>query len=145
MFKKRKFESNIQYQISEESAMDVLQKILDYYEIDPYDMGDDSTQKIFEASLGRALKAIRQGRLKVDDIEGLKITQTFKDSSEALEYQIISGKHKMAMSGIKDDDNYGKIYALVGSMTGVGQTGIANLKGADLSLCEVLGALFLSV
>lgn len=144
--RKRFFKPNMDFKISEDSAMEIFQKILDYYELDPEDLGDVKVQKVFESNFGRALKAIRLGRLKVEIGEkGIEISQTLKDKNDVLDYQIISGKHKTQMAGEKEDDHYGKIYALTGALTGVGKSGILLLEGVDLSLAEVLGAIFLSV
>ncbi len=145
MKKKFIFKGKVDYKISEESAMEVFQKILDYYELDTDDLGDDKIQKVFESNFSRALKAIRLGRLSVEIGDRIEIKQTLKNNSEVLDYAVISGFHKTQMAGEKEDDHYGKIYALNGALTGVGKTGIMKLEGVDLSLAEVLGAIFLSV
>jgi len=49
------------------------------------------------------------------------------------------------MAGKQADDHYGKAYALMGSLSSLGEDAIKQLKSVDLSLAEVLGLIFLSV
>lgn len=136
------------YKLSEESAKMVLQQFLDYYEIDREDMPEDQAQA-FDVACGKVIKAIRMGRLEVmESGAGLVVKQHLRNPPkdvDVIEYTEISGKAKLAMKNKTNTDNYGKIYSLMGSLSGLGETAIVGLKAVDLSLVECLGVLFLAV
>ena len=130
--------------ISEEVANDQLQLFFDYYEIDTDDIFDGESKAI-EIACDRIIKGIRKGKLEIkQSSDKLEIIQTLKSGSNLI-YGELTGRTKLAMKAKLDTDNYGKIYALTGSLTSSGEAAIAQLKGADLSLCECIGALFLQV
>ncbi|MCK4499839.1 hypothetical protein KAU11_05035 [Candidatus Babeliales bacterium] len=130
--------------LSEESAQDQLELFFEYYDMEVEDIHDDQA-KALEMSISRIIKSIRKGKLEFAETDSiLKITQHLKNGTTIV-YGEISGKTKLAMKSKLDTDNYGKIYSLCGSLTGIGEAGISKLKGADLSLCECIGALFLQV
>lgn len=121
-----------------------MQLFFDFYDFDQDDTPESQSQAV-EVSLNRIKKAIRKGKLEFTDSDGVvKITQHLKNSTTLI-YGEISGRSKLAMKNKSDTDNYGKIYSLCGSLTGIGEAGIAKLKGADLSIAECVGALFLQV
>ena len=134
------------FKLSEESASKEVQKILDYYDIDIDKDFDAEYKKIFEQSIAKAIKAVRLGRLsvKVDD-NGISITQSLKNGKTSLTYREIDGRAKLATATVGKDDSFGKIYEIMGSLSGLGSSAIAEMKGVDLSLCECLGTIFLSV
>lgn len=132
------------FKISAEVARDQLDLFLEYYEIDSDDIPEKQIEAV-EASKNRVIKAIRKGKLEVTDNDGcVKFVQHLK-TEKTIIYGEISGQSKIAMKSKLEADYYGRIYALVGSLTGVGETGILKLKGADMSLAECIGALFLQV
>ena len=134
------------FKISEESATKEIQKILDYYEIDIEKDFDDEYRKVFDQSLSKAIKAVRLGRLSIKiDNEGIKITQSLKSGSTTITYREIDGVAKIATRSVGKDDSFGKLYEIMGSLSGLGSDAITKLKGVDLSLCECLGAIFLQV
>ncbi len=146
---KFKLRNKPQYILAEEPAMEVLEKIFDYYEIDPENLGDKKLQKAMDSSFERSLKAVRLGRLDVttgaDDKNSIVQYPRSGTESGILEYEVLCGRHKMTMGDVKEDDHYGKIYALTAAMTKLPRSAIEGLTGVDLSLVEVLGAIFLSV
>lgn len=130
--------------LSEEVAEDQVQLFFDYYDLDIDDISEEQA-RVFEMSLSRIKKAVRKGKLEFAEIGGVvKITQHLKNDTTLI-YDEISGRSKLAMKNKADTDNYGKIYSLCGSLTGIGESGISKLKGADMSLAECIGALFLQV
>jgi len=130
--------------ISKEVARGQLEMLLGYYDLDAGDFENDTMKDLFETACNKLVKAISKGRLEIKEDEGLKITQHLRTGDE-LVYAEICGKHKTAMAGKKDGDQYGKIYALLGSMSGVGETGISKLTGVDISVAECLGFLYMQV
>lgn len=135
----------MEYKLSKKSAHDELNKMLDYYEIDIDEIEDEDLRKAILGGIGRLVKAIRLGRLEIKIEDGIKIIQTLRDGSKKIEYKEIDGVAKMEMAGKNEKDYYGKSYALMGSLSGLGEAAIKNLKSVDISLVEVLGMIFLSV
>jgi hypothetical protein len=131
------------YKLTNEAARGLVQKILDYYEIDADDIEDKQARDMIKANYNHLVKAARRGRLEVDTTNGFCVKQHLRESSEVLTYREIDGTAKKAMAGKEATDFYGRIYAIQGSLTSLGEGGISKLKGVDLGLCEVLGAIFL--
>lgn len=135
----------VEYKLSEKNAKEVIEKMLDYYEIDIAGIEDKELKKVIKGGYGRLVKAVMLGRLEVKTEDGIKITQHLRSGGTDIEYREIDGKAKMAMAGKEEKDYYGKSYALMGSLSELGEGAISSLKGVDLSLTEVLGMIFLSV
>jgi len=135
------------YQFSEETAANELRALFDYYEIDLDEIEDETMRNAIKQGYDRLIKAVRLGRLTIvtDDKQGIVITQKLRSSGTEINYREIDGAAKTAMAGKKADDHYGKAYALLGHLSGLGENAIKSLKGVDLSLAEVLGLIFLSV
>ncbi len=138
------FDKDDKYKLSKDAAQAVIQKIFDYYEIDIKEIEDKEQQKFIRMNYDRLVKAARLGRLEVSTDKGIVITQHIRDRDETVTYKEITGAAKIATAGKDKDDFYGRIYAVQGSITGLGEDGILRMSGVDLSLCEVLGAIFLS-
>jgi hypothetical protein len=98
----------------------------------------------FDTARNKLIKSIMKGRLEIKEDEGLKVKQSLR-SGETLEYSELCGKHKLAMKGKKDGDHFGRIYAILGSVTKAGEAAISKLTGVDMSVAECLGFLFLQV
>lgn len=135
------------FRISEEVAEDTFNLLLDYYDLDPEDFDSESQLTVFNVAKRRIVKAIRRGDVEVNNDDGIRVMQHLRctSSDETLEYAELTGKNKLAMEKDKDQEGYGRIYALVGSMTSKGKHGISQLRGKDLSVMECLGAIFLQV
>ena len=132
-----------EYKISVESAREQLDALYEYYEIDfdalPKDLG-----KALRATDLKLLKSVRLGRVEIgtDEKNIIKVVQNIRDG-EPLIYREIDGKAKLAMGNKDENDSYGKAYALMGSLCGLGETAIIQLKSHDLSVVECLGTVFL--
>lgn len=132
--------------ISLQTAKNELKKMMDYYEIEIDEIEDNDLKKAIQQGYDRLVKAVKKGRLKIKiDEKGIIVIQTLKSTGKELHYKEINGEAKMAMAGKQVDDYYGKSYALMGSLSEVGETAIRQMKGVDLSLAEVLGMIFLAV
>jgi hypothetical protein len=130
--------------LSEKSAKENLQQMLDYYEIDIDDIDDKDTRKAVSSSLKKIIKSIMKGRLEIKIEEEFQVIQYTKNGEKII-YREIDGISKSAMASKGDNDYNGKCYALMGSLSGLGESAIRSLKGVDLSLTEVLGVVFLQV
>lgn len=131
--------------LSEKSAKENLQEMLDYYEIDLDDIEDKVVKSAVKSGLKRLIKAIRLGRLEIKIEDEFKIIQITRSGKETITYREIDGDSKSAMSTKDEKDWYGKSYALMGSLSGLGESAIRKMKGVDISLVEVLGMIFLQV
>lgn len=137
------------YKVSEEVAEEQLETFLDFYDIDIASIDHKEVQAGLKLSASKVKRAIRKGKLSVELAgDSIKVIQTFKNTEgteDTIDYTVIAGRHKVAMKDKSDTDNYGKIYALMGSLSGLGEKAILKLKGADLGLVESLGGLYLQV
>jgi hypothetical protein len=128
--------------ISEEIAVEQAGILLDYYDIDPEDLPDDQ-QKIVDTYTRKLIKAIMRGRIEIKEIDGAPAITQFTKAGSTIAYGILGGKAREETSKVKDGNHYGKIYALLGSMSGIGKDAISALEGPDLTTAEALGMLFL--
>lgn len=139
--------------ISEEMAIQQLNLVLDYYDIDPDDfkdlqVDDNSAVIAYERIISKLKKAIKRGKLEIKEDDNRPfITQyldrELKGNVKELRYKPITGNAKMEMDKYKE--NTGKLYGLLGVLSGVSKTEIQKLEGRDLALAEYIGALFLLV
>ena len=129
--------------LSKDAAKGVVSKIFDYYEIEVDSIEDKEQKKFIQQNFDRLIKSARLGRLEVDVTDGIKIKQHLRDSDTIIQYKEIDGYAKKAMAGKDPNDFYGRIYAVLGSTSELGEAAISKLKGVDLGLAEVLGAIFL--
>lgn len=132
-----------EYKLSEESASAILDKLIEYYEIDLDDLPSASKDSI-DATMKKLVKFIRKGRLEINTEDGIQCIQTLRDGKTKITYKELCGKAKIAMGSKKETDHHGRLFALLGALSD-GETTIAQLKGPDLSLVECLGGLFLLV
>lgn len=132
-----------EYKISEEAAAEQIDALFDYYEIDLNEL-PGAQKKATEAARGKLLRATRLGRVEIDlDDDGvIRVKQNIRNG-EPLTYREIDGKAKVAMSGKDADDAYGRAYAMMGSLCGLGETAVISLKSHDLTVVECLGMVFL--
>ena len=136
------FEKGNKEKISEKVARDQLDILLDYYDIELNKLTDDLKSSV-DQSVEKLIRAVRRGQLQIKNDDDLKVTQHMKKGDSVIEYGILSGRSKTAMANKKDTDYHGRIYAMLGSMSGMGETAILSLTGSDLSVAESLGILFL--
>jgi hypothetical protein len=140
------------YVLDEQPAQDQLDLLLDFYDIEIEDFEDFKSpdarvQEAMRSAVKRLLRYIRKGYIEITSDNGLTITQRLKfpkGETTELHYQIMTGKAKMQMKNADEDDFYGKIYCLIGSLTNIGATSISSLVGTDSSVAECLGAIFLT-
>jgi len=126
--------------LSEEVAQQQLDVLVDWYDVDPKDFDKGTEKSSAKSSCKKILNGIKKGRLTIEiKDDTIVIIQKIGKAGEELKYRELEGKHKLAMD--KADEEYAKMFALIGSITGIGSGGIAKLKGADLSLAEALGTL----
>lgn len=128
--------------ISKESAQKTLDLFFEYYEI-------DHEKEALLANFPALTSAIQKGRLEIAVEDGvLVVTQHLKfppGEVGSYVYGEISGKNLLAMKSKAEGDHYGRIQALLGSLSNLGENAIIKLKGPDMSLANAIGMLFLAV
>lgn len=138
--------NKIDYVVSEEVAIDQVNELLEYYDIDPSGLsgGDEEVSDAFEKALDHVCRAFRTGALSIEqDKDGFpRVIQTLSDGSTSLNYGEVSAKAKIVMEKFSSTAGYSRIYAFMGSLTGVGKAGIEKLGPRDLAVVEVLGTVF---
>lgn len=137
----------MEFKLSYEVAEDQLKQLFDYYDL-AIDDQLESQKVVLEAASKRLIKAIRRGNLEISMDDGLTVTQNLvrpPGGVNTIKYRVVDGRSKTAMADKKETDQYGKIYAVMGSLSGIGEAGIKGLTGQDLSIVETLGIVFLQV
>lgn len=133
------------YVLGKEAAEKVIQSMLDFLEIDVDEIEDKDTKKMIKQNYHRLVKAVRLGRLEVTNTDGFKVTQHLRNGKDSLTFKPAGAIAKKAMADKSQTDFYGRIYAMMGSSCGMGESAMDKLDPVDLSVVEVLGAIFLSV
>jgi len=136
--------------ISEESAQAEIDRFLSYYDIDIDDM-DDDLSKGMQRSVAKMKKAIMRGMLEFVDNDGslsvihkLKWPPSSLNGGDTLKYRVLDGKAKIAMREAGENDTYGQIYMILGSLCGLGAQPIQELKAQDLGVAEAVGLVFIA-
>jgi len=127
--------------ISRERAEEIFQDFLDYYDLSIDDVSEDE-RNAFPSGQRKIIKSIMNGTVEIETEEGYLVTQHLKNGSK-IEYKEITGKSKLQMD--KQKGNFGKVYALLGSLSGLGAKPFSDMKGKDISIAETLGFFFLMV
>jgi hypothetical protein len=142
--------------ISDEVAQQQLDLLLDFYEIEIgdvekeaefYDEGGDEVQKAIKGACDRLKRYIRKGLVEINETDGLTIVQYLRcpdGEFSTVSYRVIDGIAKQEMRWAKENDFYGKIYYLMGSLSKKSASIIAKFRGVDSSVVECLGAIFLT-
>lgn len=133
-----------EFKLSEESAEEQLNLFFEYYDIDISDYPESQIDGI-NTSLSKLKKGIRKGRVEFKEENGTMEVIQYINEETTLVYGELSGRTKLAMKNKSENDNYGRLFALLGSLSGAGEAAIAKLKGVNLSLAECIGLLFLQI
>jgi hypothetical protein len=125
--------------ISEESAREQFNKLIEFYDVDMEDLGKDArTRSRIER---KVVKAIMQGRVEIEDSpEEFRVKQTLRDGSEFV-YGEVTGISKIQMD--KYEGQHEKLYQLLASLSKKPVMQIKKLSGPDLSIAEYLSLIFL--
>lgn len=130
--------------ISRETAEGQLNLFLSHYRID-LNKGED-TKSLLNECAEKIIDAIMEGSVSIKTHqEGYpEITQKLR-SGEVLVYRELRGQDRSAMGKVELSDIYGRIYAICGSLTGVGSGAIETIKSWDLIVLESIGFLFIKM
>lgn len=134
------------FKIADEPARAQVALILEHYQIDVDGIPDRKQKAATEAALEKLVTFVRQGMIEVSASPFL-ITQNLSNPPgevTKLQYPELQGKHKVAMDACGPEEIYARIFALMGSLSGLGSAAFSKINGVDLSAVECLGMLFLS-
>jgi hypothetical protein len=143
-----------EYLLSEEVARDQVMSFLEFYDIDVEKIEDKKQYDGMISIFNKLVEFIRagliefkkeNGSIKIIQYIGGQGTKTSTGEIEMITYGEISGKNKVECDGYGEKDTYSRMYALMGSLSGLGEAGIKLLKGLDLSVVECLSALYLNI
>lgn len=146
--KKKRKESRFRIEkdrkISEQNAVEQVKKFCKMYDIDPEPVEGEVNDNL-EAILDAITEYVSLGYLEFkDDFSIVQHLQDPPGDVHEITYNKITGRQKRAMDGFDETEQYAKIYALMGSASGLGATAVESLKGIDLKVMEGLGLTFLS-
>jgi hypothetical protein len=138
----------MEWKVDNETANAEFERFCDLWEIDSdiESMSNDDKSG-FESQKSQLIKAIKRGRLSVND-DGT-LNYTFSDFSEKNKGETITikrpkGSAYMEMDGFNDKQMIRKTYAILAGMTGKAVSYYSNVDGVDLKALQAVITLFLA-
>lgn len=128
--------------ISEESAQAQILALLDHYQIDVETFESDQRGPL-ETSLRKLAGFVMQGLVEIQAPKVIQHLRTPPGAVPTVEYGEVNGNNTVAMDGKGQKDSYARSFALLGSVSGLGEDAIRALKGIDLVVAETIGVVFL--
>ena len=135
---------NKDLKIGEKAAHEALMSWLNYYDIDVDSIEDKNTKQNTETVFNKIIRFIRSEKIHIKVEDGVVVTQNLQ-SKQTLVYKGVTAENKISMDGYDEKDHYKRMYALLGSLSGVGKSAILDLQGQDMSAAECIGFVFLQV
>jgi hypothetical protein len=131
------------YKISDKVATEQLIKLLSYYDIDIDNIEDKKLQQLMESVFNKTVQFIRMGKLEIKIENGVQIIQNTKN--DKIIYTGIRAENKISMDAYEEKETHKRIYAVLGSLSGLGENAILKLEEQDMSCAECVGFIFLQV
>ena len=133
--------------ISEESAIEQLEVLMEFYDIDKNDIEIEEGPEAVQTLMNGLIRAIRKGRLviKLDSDQKLVVTQHLQHAPgdiAVVDYSVVGQKARLAMDRIKSTKEQERMCAFMGSLSGLGVQGVSGLVGADMGTMNRLATLF---
>ena len=133
--------------ISEESANEQLETLMNFYDIDKDDIEIEEGPEAVQTLINGLIRAIRKGRLeiKTDSDSQLLVTQHLQHAPgdvSTIEYKVVGQIARLAMDRVKSTKEQERMCAFMGSLSGLGVQGISSLVGADMGTMNRLATLF---
>ena len=133
-----------EYKLSEESAREQMQALMDSYDIDQKDLVIDQGPEAIETILNRLVRAIRTGQIEVQsDGSVVHTLAVAKGETTTLTYGRLNGIAMKARDKAKG--GFEKDCALMGSLCNLPASAMASLDPLDISIFQRLGTLFMVV
>lgn len=131
------------YILSTESATAQLMDLLSYYDINLGLVEDEMARKQLERQLDQIVDYIRRGKVEVRRTKDEKIEVVHHTEKKSeLVYAEVNAAAKQAMDRHPVEARYGRLYAFMGALSGVGHEGIVLLGAKDLAIVDLLGSVF---
>jgi hypothetical protein len=137
-------------EMSYETAENTLDILLDYYEVYFDEITSEKERDNVKGACEAIINYIRVGYINISETKkgDILVSQKLKRAAEGAKQEALYDscyltKAKVQMKNATNDDGYGKLYALMGSLSGNGSAWIKNLKGIDYKVMEALSVLFL--
>lgn len=127
------------YVLSEESAREQFDLLLDFYDVDLLRL--DKTGEFKDLVESKLIKAIRQGKVEIENGEKFLVKQTLRNGKEIV-YKELNGMAKVHMERFKE--RHERLYGLLAILSGKRTTDIQQISGSDVSIAEYLGTIFLA-
>ena len=133
--------------ISEDSAIEQLEILMEFYDIDKNDIEIEEGVEAVQTLMNGLVRAIRKGRLeiKLDSDQKLIVTQHLKHPPGDIadvDYSVVGQKARLAMDRVKSTKEQERMCAFMGSLSGLGVQGVSGLVGADMGTMNRLATLF---
>jgi len=135
--------------LSRESALEQVDLLFDFYEIDPDDYEESGQRTALRAARNKLIRAVKRGRVSITEnntievVQKLKYSYGEKEPITELKYREVDARSKIGARD--DDDDRARLYGFLGNLSEVGLAGILKLRGVDLGVAETLGTVFLQV
>ena len=136
--------------LSEEAAEEQLELFCDYYGINLDDEDDKEIRRANASVKKKIIRSIRRGLVEFKEEEDTfnvyqNLIKPLQGITSPIKYKEPTGHSKIAMKESENTDYYGKMYNLLGGMSGEGKKPFLKMKGQDLSIAESLALLFLDI
>lgn len=126
--------------ISLESATAEVERLMSFYDV-------STDEAVLAISKGKLIRACMDGKISIFEVDGdVHVKQVLRREvagKKELVYEAVSGKSKLAMKGIGQDDSYSNMYAILASLSGLKISDFMDMKSPDLGLSEALSLIFL--
>jgi len=138
-----------EFLLGEENAETEINIFLDYYDLWVDEITDKEQQQNLENAINSTILNIRKGYVAISEDEDgdviikQKLQKAKNDIKEISYNSKRLTKAKRQMKNADANDNFGKMYSLMGSLSGLGVDGVESLKGVDGKVLEGLSILFL--
>ena len=140
---------SVEMPINEKRANEIVDEFFEYYEIDREEEQDEDTLRVINMSYRKLSKAVQRGRVEFRDTdEGMTVIQHTKRDypfGNEIVYGELNGKAKVAMRKADENDQAGRMQHMMAALCKKGPSILAQLKGPDYSLMEVIAAVFFVV
>lgn len=129
-----------EYKLSEESAKEQLDLLLDFYDVDLFSV--DKTGEMKETIERKLVNAIRQGKLEIENTsEEFLVKQNLRNGKQFV-YHELTGMAKVQMERFKGQTE--RLYGLLAILSKKPITEIQKFSGSDVSIAEYLALIFLA-
>lgn len=144
---------SLEQKINPEAAQQQVDLFLDYYEVELDDFEDKKVLNAIKTAMNKIKKAVMRCRIEIKlENNSLVILQTLKhpfdrtnaSRMETIKYKSLRGQAKTRLKYCDENDDYGKVYALMGGLCGEPDSTMQMLEGVDLTVVEAISSIFLA-